>query len=278
MASMFWVPTNLTAEPKMPGYDYNASWFCTAGCPPGWPGCALLDLDPTNLWVVARALSRCGSLRPHKIGTHARRAVGPGAWRVARPRVQLPAPEQHLPGHVPRRCQLRRPHDGAARALVPRPRIPHDRRHVLPGVMVRPPGPDGRHQLPHDPARAARRGYGGRGRRRRGHHGQPHAVRRRQPGERFGRSCVCTMIAQRSHSHRTTNAQPSQHSAAARSSIRCRSVARCHAGTRVWSPSSTAVPLLRPAGQADWRSWAKLPWMPVRPSMRTARAPSFPAA
>jgi hypothetical protein len=25
MASMFWVPTNLTAEPRMPGYDYNAS-------------------------------------------------------------------------------------------------------------------------------------------------------------------------------------------------------------------------------------------------------------
>ena len=38
MASMFWVPTNLSTEPKMPGYDYNASWFCTADCPPGWPG------------------------------------------------------------------------------------------------------------------------------------------------------------------------------------------------------------------------------------------------
>ena len=22
----------------MPGYDYNASWFCTHDCPPGWPG------------------------------------------------------------------------------------------------------------------------------------------------------------------------------------------------------------------------------------------------
>lgn len=22
----------------MPGYDYNQSWFCTADCPPGWPG------------------------------------------------------------------------------------------------------------------------------------------------------------------------------------------------------------------------------------------------
>lgn len=38
MASMFWVPTNLTSGRKMPGYDYNASWFCTADCPPGWPG------------------------------------------------------------------------------------------------------------------------------------------------------------------------------------------------------------------------------------------------
>lgn len=37
-ASMFWVPTNRTAEPPMPGYDYNASWFCTDACPPGWPG------------------------------------------------------------------------------------------------------------------------------------------------------------------------------------------------------------------------------------------------
>ena len=33
MASMFWVPTNLSAEEKMPGYDYNKSWSCTSGCP-----------------------------------------------------------------------------------------------------------------------------------------------------------------------------------------------------------------------------------------------------
>ena len=38
MASMFWVPTNPDVEPKMPGYDYNASWFCKSNCPPGWPG------------------------------------------------------------------------------------------------------------------------------------------------------------------------------------------------------------------------------------------------
>ena len=38
MASMFWVPTNTTLEPPMPGYDYNQSWFCTKDCPPGWPG------------------------------------------------------------------------------------------------------------------------------------------------------------------------------------------------------------------------------------------------
>ena len=38
MASMFWVPTNASTEQRMPGYDYNASWFCTADCPPGWPG------------------------------------------------------------------------------------------------------------------------------------------------------------------------------------------------------------------------------------------------
>ena len=41
MASMFWVPTNVTTEKKMPGYNYNASWFCDSTgqpCPPGWPG------------------------------------------------------------------------------------------------------------------------------------------------------------------------------------------------------------------------------------------------
>ena len=32
----------------MPGYDYNASWFCTKDCPPGWPGW---------LWDQARAAS-----------------------------------------------------------------------------------------------------------------------------------------------------------------------------------------------------------------------------
>jgi hypothetical protein len=38
MASMFWVPTS-PSEEKMPGYDYNSSWFCTKpNCPPGWPG------------------------------------------------------------------------------------------------------------------------------------------------------------------------------------------------------------------------------------------------
>eukprot|EP00947_MAST-08B_sp_MAST-8B-sp1_P005461 g5461.t1 len=43
MASMFWVPTS-SAEPRMPGYDYDPLWFCDqnktkgASCPPGWPG------------------------------------------------------------------------------------------------------------------------------------------------------------------------------------------------------------------------------------------------
>ncbi len=39
---MFWVPTNLTEQPKMPGYDYDWRWFCDQEgdrpCPPGWPG------------------------------------------------------------------------------------------------------------------------------------------------------------------------------------------------------------------------------------------------
>jgi hypothetical protein len=42
MSSMFWVPTNLTTQPKMPGYAYDWRWFCdqegTTPCPPGWPG------------------------------------------------------------------------------------------------------------------------------------------------------------------------------------------------------------------------------------------------
>ena len=46
MASMFWVPVGWPTTPgqdKMPGYDYNASWFCDAAppptkCPAGWPG------------------------------------------------------------------------------------------------------------------------------------------------------------------------------------------------------------------------------------------------
>ena len=41
-ASMFWVPTNLTTERPMPGYDYDPRWFCDAhdppDCPHGWPG------------------------------------------------------------------------------------------------------------------------------------------------------------------------------------------------------------------------------------------------
>ena len=51
MASMFWVPTNLTTEEKMPGYDYDPRWFCNYGnqtCPPGWPGW---------LWDQARSAS-----------------------------------------------------------------------------------------------------------------------------------------------------------------------------------------------------------------------------
>lgn len=44
MASMFWVPSNITAEPPMPGYDYNPKWFCDdknpkrVNCTTGWPG------------------------------------------------------------------------------------------------------------------------------------------------------------------------------------------------------------------------------------------------